>query len=102
MAAVDPLEFVVASYDGFKRDLHAYAVAHPGGSLRASGEGAYGKMPDPAAYDTVLIAGGSGASFTFGMALDLLRRLPGDEGKRVVFVWAVKHSCTWPTRRRKT
>lgn len=93
IAAVDPLEFVVQSWDGFTQDLHEHAVSNPGVSLRASVEGAYGTIPDPAEYDTVvLVAGGSGASFTFGMALNMLRKLRNDERKQIVFIWAVQHN----------
>ncbi|PNY26355.1 ferric reductase transmembrane component [Tolypocladium capitatum] len=95
IAAVDPLEFIVASYDGFTSDLRRYAVSHPGAFLRASVEGPYGAIPDPAEYYTVvMVAGGSGASFTFGVALDMLRRLPSDASKQIVFIWAVKHSAS--------
>ncbi|KAH7326340.1 ferric reductase NAD binding domain-containing protein [Stachybotrys elegans] len=91
IAAMDPLEFVVASYDGFTRDLHKYAVEHPGVPLKASVEGSYGTFPDAAAYDkVVLIAGGSGASFAFGVALSLLRRLQGGAAPQVEFIWVIK------------
>ena len=72
IAAMGPMEFVINSHDGFTRDLHTYAVSNPGARVWASVEGAYGKIPDPAAYDTVvLVAGGSGASFTFGRTLNI-------------------------------
>ncbi|POR38555.1 Putative ferric reductase transmembrane component [Tolypocladium paradoxum] len=93
IAAVDPLEFVVSPWNGFTHDLHRYAVSHPGATLRASVEGAYGTVPDAAEYDTVVLAaGGSGGSFTFGMALDMLRKLRNDASKQIVFIWAVKHN----------
>jgi predicted ferric reductase len=100
IAAMDPLEFVVASYDGFTQDLHKYATEHPGAALRASVEGPYGTIPDPIEYDkVVLIAGGSGASFTFGMALNMLKRMKPNSAQRIVFVWMVRdqresfHAC---------
>lgn len=94
IAAMNPLEFVVASYDGFTCDLHKYAVEHPGATLKASVEGAYGTLPDPVEYDkVVLIAGGSGASFTFGVLQSMLRRLKDDDKKEVIFVWIVRHQC---------
>lgn len=93
IAGKGPLEFVVASYDGFTRDLHKYAVGNPGVSLRASVEGPYGAIPNAASYDkVVLVAGGSGASFTFGMALNMLEKI-GDKKKRIVFVWIVRYEC---------
>ncbi|ROT35633.1 ferric reductase like transmembrane component [Sodiomyces alkalinus F11] len=91
IAAMDPLEFVIASYDGFTSDLHKFAKANPGATIRASVEGSYGSFPDPAAYDkVVLIAGGSGASFTVGMALNMLKRLKPRSQQRIEFVWMVK------------
>ncbi|EEY18180.1 metalloreductase [Verticillium alfalfae VaMs.102] len=91
IAAADPLEFVVASYDGFTRDLHKYAIQNPGASLRASVEGSYGTFPDPTSYDkVVLIAGGSGASFTVGMALNMIKHANAGSQQSVVFIWMVK------------
>lgn len=89
--STNPLEFVVNSYDGFTRDLHARAVAHPGAKLRASVEGPYGTFPDPMQYDKIiLIAGGSGASYTFGLAVNLLQRMSPSATKDIVFLWAFK------------
>ncbi|OHW94917.1 ferric reductase like transmembrane component [Colletotrichum incanum] len=91
IAAMDPLEFVINSYDGFTRDLHKYALRNPGATLKASVEGSYGTFPNPAEYDKViLIAGGSGASFTVGTALNLLKQLTRNSGQSIVFVWMVK------------
>ncbi|EFQ28336.1 ferric reductase like transmembrane component [Colletotrichum graminicola] len=91
IAAMDPLEFVINSYDGFTRDLHEYAVRHPGATIKASVEGSYGTFPNPAEYDKViLVAGGSGASFTVGTALNMLKRLTRSSGQSIVFIWMVK------------
>lgn len=90
ITATSPLEFVVASYDGFTGALHRYAVQHTGVPLRASVEGAYGALPQVMRKDKiVLVAGGSGASFTIGVALDLLSRID-DEKKVIEFIWMVK------------
>lgn len=97
ISAVGPLEFVVASYDGFTRDLHKYAVDHPGATLRASTEGPYGRFPDSTAYDKVVfIGGGSGGSFTFGMALDLLKKMKPESTQQLVFLWIVKDHGEYP------
>ncbi|KAK1983493.1 ferric reductase like transmembrane component [Colletotrichum cereale] len=91
IAAMDPLEFVINSYDGFTRDLHEYAVRNPGATLKASVEGSYGTFPNPAEYDKViLVAGGSGASFTVGTALNMLKQLTQNSRQSIVFVWMVK------------
>ncbi|KAG5965367.1 hypothetical protein E4U58_002866 [Claviceps cyperi] len=95
IASAEPLEFVIASRDGFTGALHKYAVANPGLRLRASIEGPYGTLPDASAFETVvLIAGGSGASFIFGLAQALLRTKVTSHvvTQKVVFVWIVKHN----------
>ncbi|KAM0278918.1 hypothetical protein ACHAQH_004885 [Verticillium albo-atrum] len=94
IAAVDPLEFVVASYDGFTSDLHEYAIRNPGANLKASVEGPYGTFPDPASYDkVVLVAGGSGASFTIGMALNMIKHAKSGSQQSIVFIWMVKNNA---------
>lgn len=93
IAGTEPMEFVVNAYDGFTRDLHQYAVANPGARLRASVDGPYGTFPDPMASEfdkVVLIAGGSGATFTFGLANNMLERMGPNSTKNIVFIWAVK------------
>ena len=89
------LELVIAAYDGFTNDLHQYAVKNPGAVLRASVDGPYGATPDfvKTADKVILIAGGSGASFTFGVALDMLRRLTESSQTTIDFVWSVKDHC---------
>lgn len=96
IAAMDPLEFVVTSHDGFTRDLHQYALKHPGESVKASVEGSYGTYPDPARYDkVVLVAGGSGATFTFGAALNMLKSLSNVDPRNIVFIWVVQYECEY-------
>ncbi|KAL8363529.1 hypothetical protein RB601_009343 [Gaeumannomyces tritici] len=93
-----PMEFVVKTNNGFTRDLHRFAVANPGATVRASVDGPYGTFPDPMLYDrVVLIAGGSGASFTFGLAVNLLERMGPESTKSITFIWIVrKHeTLTW-------
>lgn len=98
VVASEPMEFVVNSYDGFTRDLRKYALDHPGIRLKASVDGPYGTFPDPLEYDKViLIAGGSGASFTFGLAVNLLERMGPESLKNITFIWAVrKHGESKP------
>lgn len=93
IARTEPLEFVVASQDGFTRDLHQYASKNPGAILRASVEGPYGQIPDPARYDRVVIfAGGSGGSFAFGSALRLLQASEDSDKRDVTLVWSMRSS----------
>ncbi|KAG5953070.1 hypothetical protein E4U53_007039 [Claviceps sorghi] len=94
IVSTDPMEFVIASRDGFTASLHKYAIANPGVRLKASIEGSYGTVPDPAAFETaVLVAGGSGASFIFGLSEALSRKMARNKvmTRKVVFVWIVKH-----------
>ncbi|KAI0015166.1 ferric reductase NAD binding domain-containing protein [Xylariomycetidae sp. FL0641] len=92
IVAADPLELVVAARGAFTRDLHRHARRHPGARLRvAAADGPYGTLPDPLDFDrVVLVAGGAGATFTFGLAADMLRRMQPASEQQIDFVWAVK------------
>ncbi|TVY92228.1 Ferric/cupric reductase transmembrane component, partial [Lachnellula willkommii] len=86
------LDLVIAAYDGFTNDLHQYAIRNPGVSLRASIDGPYGALPNFAkvADKVILIAGGSGASFTFGVALDMISKVSDSSNLSIDFVWTVR------------
>jgi len=87
----NPVEFTVQAHNGFTRDLHKYATENPGGKLKASVDGPYGTFPDPMEFDKILlIAGGGGATFTFGLAANILERMKDGNHKNIVFIWAVK------------
>ena len=95
-----PVEFTVKARDGFTRDLHKYAAAHPGVVVRASVDGPYGTFPDPMDFDKiVLIAGGGGATFTFGLAVNLLEKMDEDSHRDVVFIWSVREQGEFRTAR---
>ncbi|KAK0707580.1 ferric reductase NAD binding domain-containing protein [Lasiosphaeris hirsuta] len=86
-----PVEFTVKAHNGFTRDLHSYAVANPGAAVKASIDGPYGTFPDPMEFDKiVLIAGGGGATFTFGLAVNVLERMKDEAPKNIVFIWSVR------------
>lgn len=93
------LELVIAAYDGFTNDLHDYAVKNPGASLRASIDGPYGALPNfgKVADKVILIAGGSGASFTFGVALDMIKKLPESSKLSIDFIWTVREPGNSPS-----
>jgi NAD(P)H-flavin reductase len=96
--STNPVEMVVAAYDGFTRELHAYASQNPGKALLASVDGPYGTVPDFTSFTKVLfIAGGSGASFTFGVAVDLVRKLGESTGTTIEFVWVMKDQGKFPS-----
>ncbi|KAI1850219.1 hypothetical protein JX265_002116 [Neoarthrinium moseri] len=91
IVATSPTELIVNTYSGFTRDLHKYALKNPGASLRVSLEGPYGTFPDPIDFDkVVLVAGGSGASFTFGLASNMLSKMTETSDKQIDFIWTVK------------
>ena len=91
IVSTNPVEFVVAAYDGFTRDLHAYALKNPGKALKASMDGPYGNVPNFTDFTKVVfIAGGSGASFTFGVAIDLIRKLEESKKTTIDFIWTFK------------
>ncbi|KAK3935907.1 putative ferric reductase transmembrane component [Diplogelasinospora grovesii] len=86
-----PVEFTVKAENGFTRDLHEYAKEHNGASVAVSIDGPYGTFPDPMGYDKILlIAGGGGATFTFGLAVNVLERMTDETRKNIMFVWAVR------------
>ncbi|GAB1200385.1 hypothetical protein APSETT444_009756 [Aspergillus pseudonomiae] len=93
----NPTEFVIRVYDGFTRDLYKAAQQAPERSLRCSVDGPYGQVPNFKYFDkVVLIAGGSGASFTFAIALDLIES-SSSKVKSIDFIWVVRHqeSLEW-------
>ncbi|KAH7386341.1 ferric reductase NAD binding domain-containing protein [Cadophora sp. MPI-SDFR-AT-0126] len=90
------LELVISAYDGFTDDLHNYAMKNPDAILRASIDGPYGAIPNfsKTADRVVLIAGGSGASFTFGIALNMLKSLGSNSKTTIEFIWTVREQET--------
>lgn len=89
VVSTNPIELVVKVQNGFTRDLQK-VTAHSDTKLKASMDGPYGSLPDYSLFDhIVLIAGGSGASFTFGIACDLVKM---DKGKRhsISFHWVIR------------
>ncbi|KAI1207318.1 ferric reductase NAD binding domain-containing protein [Annulohypoxylon truncatum] len=101
IVATEPFELVINSYSGFTSDLHNYALKNPGASLKVSVEGPYGTLPDPMDFDkVVLVAGGSGATFTFGIAADMLSRMSESSKQQIDFIWAVKghDNLSWFTQ----
>ncbi|KAK6851169.1 hypothetical protein PG987_000803 [Apiospora arundinis] len=91
IVATSPTELIVNSYNGFTKSLHNYAAKNPGATLKVSLEGPYGTFPDPILFDKVIcVAGGSGATFTFGMASNMLQKMTKSTKSSIEFIWAVK------------
>ena len=97
IVSTNPLELVVSAQDGFTRDLLSYATTNPGATLRASCDGPYGTLPDFSKYDkVVLIAGGSGASFAFGVALHLIHQMEASgRNSKINFTWVIREHGTF-------
>ncbi|KAI0156022.1 ferric reductase transmembrane component 5 [Pestalotiopsis sp. NC0098] len=101
------LELVAKAHDGFTKSLHELAQTEKGqeANLFASVDGPYGTCPNPASYEKlVLVVGGTGATFAFGMIMDLLQRSEADANPQVHLVWAVKHidDIAWASEHIKT
>ena len=85
------LEFVIKAHQRFTLDLHKYALKHPGATVPAWLDGPYGVIPDFGKFNkVVLIAGGSGASFTVPVALDLVEKIGRISTACVEFVWVIR------------
>ncbi|QMW32623.1 hypothetical protein G4B84_008054 [Aspergillus flavus NRRL3357] len=92
MVSSSPPEFVIRAYDGFTRDPYYLAHKKQGQLLRCSMDGEYGQVPNFVEFDKVVfVAGGSGASFTFAIALGLLDTLAArNTSKQIEFLWAIR------------
>lgn len=92
MVSSSPPEFVIRAYDGFTRDPYYLAHKKQGQLLRCSMDGEYGQVPNFVEFDKVVfVAGGSGASFTFAIALGLLDTLAARKtSKQIEFLWAIR------------
>jgi predicted ferric reductase len=90
----DPAEFLVREYNGFTRELLNIAREEPGKVLRCSVDGGYGQVPNFMNFDRIiLIAGGSGATFTFNIALNVLKECAeASTTKSIDFILVVRHA----------
>ncbi|KAH8113680.1 ferric reductase NAD binding domain-containing protein [Phellopilus nigrolimitatus] len=90
------VKFIIRARRGFTRRLHEYALRAGGVcSTSAYVDGPYGYPPDVNAYPrVVLVAGGSGVSFTLPLLLEVARRVrddpPSTLTRRVLFVWFIR------------
>lgn len=87
----NPVEFVISARSGFTKDLFKAACEKPGRTVRIGLEGAYGCVPNITRYDrVVLFAGGSGATFTFALAIDWAKKQDVESKKSLYFIWSVR------------
>ncbi|KAF5253902.1 hypothetical protein FANTH_1227 [Fusarium anthophilum] len=85
------LELIMKSHNGFTKTVGSFANQHLRTTLWASIDGPYGSLPDVGNYDKlILIAGGSGAAFTFGVMNRLMIQREKLAIRSIEFVWAVR------------
>ena len=92
----NPAEFVISAQDGFTKALYEAAIQNPKALRRAAIEGPYGNVPNVRNFDKViLIAGGSGITYTMSMASAWMKynKLARDS-RPLDFVWTVKTKGT--------
>ncbi|KAJ5924415.1 hypothetical protein N7466_008602 [Penicillium verhagenii] len=96
MISADPVELLVRQYDGYTHELYKFAHEQPGRTVRCSMDGGYGQVPNFMNFDKIiLVAGGSGATFTIAIAIDLLSRCAAaNVTKQIDFIWTVKYSSS--------
>ncbi|KAG2151488.1 ferric reductase NAD binding domain-containing protein [Suillus clintonianus] len=85
------LVFFINVRQGFTARLKD--AASKGDKVKVFVDGPYGPSPNLGSYDTsVLIAGGSGISYTLPVLLDIIERVRTGESNchRVVFVWSIR------------
>ncbi|KAF5563622.1 ferric-chelate reductase [Fusarium phyllophilum] len=86
------LELVMKSHEGFTKAVGNFASKHHRTTVWASIDGPYGSLPDTNSYDRlILIAGGSGAAFTFGVMNRIMMHHEKLAVQSIEFVWAVRH-----------
>lgn len=86
------LVFFINVREGFTARLKDAALR--GDKIKVFVDGPYGPSPNLGSYDTsVLIAGGSGVSYTLPVLLDIIERVRNGESRchRVVFIWSIRN-----------
>lgn len=87
------LELIVKPHQGFTKALSDFAMEDPGRTAWVSMDGPYGSLPDTTAYDKlVLVAGGSGAAYTFSLMNRILHLSGRLTSQSIDFAWAVRHT----------
>ncbi|KAH7903964.1 hypothetical protein BJ138DRAFT_1073787 [Hygrophoropsis aurantiaca] len=85
------LVFIINVRKGFTKRLGEVAARN--GKVKVFVDGPYGPPPDLDSYDTsILVAGGSGVSYTLPVFLDIIERARNGKSacRRVVFIWIIR------------
>ncbi|KAF3921014.1 hypothetical protein ABW20_dc0110571 [Dactylellina cionopaga] len=91
ISSADSLEFIIRAQRGFTRKLYDRAVSNPGESLSCYFDGPYGNVPDYRRTNRVILfAGGSGGSFSFAIATDIVRNLNRCCVESIEFIWVIR------------
>lgn len=92
IVSINPVELLIRVQDAFTCGVYEAARKEPGKLMRCSVDGGYGQTPDFLIfYKVLLIAGHSGASFTFAIALLLLKGASRAGFQPIIdFIWVVK------------
>jgi hypothetical protein len=92
VTTTSPITFVISALTGSTAALHGRAIAEPCATPNVIFDGLYRTMLLFDRYDaTSLMAGGSGAAWTFAICMDLFTRSPE---ARIEFVWVVRDKGT--------
>lgn len=86
------LVFFINVREGFTARLREAALK--GDKVKVFVDGPYGPSPNLGSYDTsVLVAGGSGVSYTLPVLLDIIERVRNGQTncRRVVFIWSIRN-----------
>ncbi|KAG1870842.1 ferric reductase NAD binding domain-containing protein, partial [Suillus subluteus] len=85
------LVFFINVQEGFTKKLKEVAAKKE--TVKVFVDGPYGPSPDLGSYDTsVLVAGGSGVSYTLPVLLNIIERVRKGKSSctRVVFIWSIR------------
>ncbi|TFY72984.1 hypothetical protein EVG20_g10 [Dentipellis fragilis] len=88
------LTFIIKGREGLTQKLLQQATEKDGIRIPVFVDGPYGAPPNLAPYATcILIAGGTGVSYTLPLLLDLVRQVRDGKAlaKKIVFIWAVRN-----------
>lgn len=96
IVSTNPTELVVSAHDGFTRSLYNKVISAQGQlTVRASVDGPYGTLPTFTDFShLVLVAGGTGASFTFGAVNNILAstKRSGAVMPTIHFIWVIRET----------
>ncbi|KZW04273.1 hypothetical protein EXIGLDRAFT_828184 [Exidia glandulosa HHB12029] len=88
------LVFLIRGMSGFTKRLRDHADSKGQGSVACLVDGPYGYPPDLTTFThSVLVAGGSGITYTLPLLLDAVRNAKAGKSavRRILFIWAIRN-----------